>query len=106
MEIYIGDGEYADSPGDDARRHTTTGSSIYPARATNQTTTTRHRTMTSTARTLIRTGMTTKTGDWEMTDRLRAHLHDGRGMTKAEREELMLDLEDTLEDELYIGGQQ
>lgn len=40
-----------------------------------------------------------------MTDRLRAHLHDGRGMTKAEREELMLDLEDTLEDELYIGGQ-
>lgn len=40
-----------------------------------------------------------------MTDRLKAHLHDGRGMRKADREALMLDLEDTLEDELYISGQ-
>lgn len=40
-----------------------------------------------------------------MTKRLRAHLHDGRGMTKTDREALMLDLEESLEDELYIGGQ-
>lgn len=40
-----------------------------------------------------------------MTDLLKAHLHDGRGMTRSERESLMLDLEETLEDELYIGGQ-